>query len=217
MTSPQINPMINANFIRSGSASTSNIQDNSVSNEYMATAEVILRQMEDDSIDTAVVIQAMRRFPSHAMIQEKSCALLWVQTFKPDVCGKVSNLAGVPVILDSMRNHPLIPQLQRAAFETLRNLTCQPINRQHILQAGGIDLIVEMMGRHIRDPQVQRSGCAMLAAVAEGGMEYQINVAQSGGILAVMKAVEIHPDDDLVLRAAYQALRMLGYNPNAKK
>ena len=57
----------------------------------------------------------------------------------------------------------------------------------------------------------------MLAAVAEGGMEYQINVAQSGGILAVMKAVEIHPDDDLVLRAAYQALRMLGYNPNAKK
>jgi hypothetical protein len=46
-------------------------------------------------------------------------------------------------------------------------------------------------------------------------MEYKIGVAECGGILAVMKAVESHPENDLVLRAAYQALRMLGYNPGA--
>ena len=47
-------------------------------------------------------------------------------------------------------------------------------------------------------------------------MEHKISVAESGGILAVMKAVEIHPENDVVLRAAYQALRMMGYNPGAK-
>lgn len=73
-----------------------------------------------------------------------------------------------------------------------------------------------MMSQNIDDPDMQRGGCAALASIAEGGMEYKISVAESGGILAVMKAVEIHPDNNLLLRAAYQALRMLGYNPGGK-
>jgi len=73
-----------------------------------------------------------------------------------------------------------------------------------------------MMRQHIDDAEIQKSGCTTLASVAEGGMEFKIAVAECGGILAVMKAVEVHPENDSVLRAAYQALRMLGYNPGAK-
>jgi len=72
-----------------------------------------------------------------------------------------------------------------------------------------------MMRHHLDNAEIQRSGCTTLASVAEGGMDCKITVAECGGILAVMKAVEIHPDNDTVLRAAYQALRMLGYNPGA--
>jgi hypothetical protein len=88
-----------------------------------------------------------------------------------------------------------------------------PLNRQILLNQGGIAILVETMQRHAEDAQIQRSGCTALASVAEGGMEYKIGVAESGGILAVMKAVESHPENDLVLRSAYQALRMLGYSP----
>ena len=75
---------------------------------------------------------------------------------------------------------------------------------------------METMTRHVEDANVQCSGCTALAAAAEGGMDFKIRVAECGGILAVMKAVESHPENDLVLRAAYQALRMLGYNPGAR-
>ena len=73
-----------------------------------------------------------------------------------------------------------------------------------------------MMTQHADNPDMQKGGCTALASVAEGGMECKISVAECGGILAVMKAVEIHPNNDLLLRSAYQALRMLGYNPGGK-
>lgn len=120
------------------------------------------------------------------------------------------------MILDSMRNHPQNANLQHSACETVRNLCIHQHNRQVLIQNGGGPLLVEMMRRHVNHPEIQRSGCTALASLAEGGMEFKIAVAECGGILAVMKAVEIHPEKDLVLRAAYQALRMLGYNPGAK-
>ena len=120
------------------------------------------------------------------------------------------------MLLEAMRNHPHVARLQRAACEALRNMCVLPLNRQILLSQGGITILVETMQRHADDAQIQRSGCTALASVAEGGMEYKIGVAESGGILAVMKAVESHPENDLVLRSAYQALRMLGYNPGSR-
>ncbi len=84
------------------------------------------------------------------------------------------------------------------------------------MQSGGIQLLVKIMSWHVNDTDLQCSGCKALASVAEGGMEYKIAVAEAGGILAVMKAVEVHSENDVLLTAAYQALRMLGYNPASK-
>jgi hypothetical protein len=81
------------------------------------------------------------------------------------------------------------------------------------MQFGGIQVLVKMMNWHMNDTDLQQDGCKALACVAEGGVEYKIAVAEAGGILAVMKAVEIHPDNETVLMSAYRTLRMLGYNP----
>lgn len=190
--------------------------NNSISNQdFNPVIENILIQMQDDSLNFESVLQAMHQFPSHAMIQENGCAILWVQTYNAEICNALTNVGGVNTLLEAMRNHPHVARLQRAACEALRNMCVMPLNRQILLSQGGIALLVETMQRHADDAQIQRSGCTALASVAEGGMEYKIGVAESGGILAVMKAVESHPDNDLVLRSAYQALRMLGYNPGA--
>jgi hypothetical protein len=185
-------------------------------NEYNPVVENILLQMQDDSLNFESVLQAMSNFPNHALIQEKGCAILWVQTYNAEICLALSNMGGVSTLLEAMRNHPHVARLQRAACEALRNMCVLPLNRQILLNQGGISILVETMQRHADDAQIQRSGCTALASVAEGGMEYKVGVAESGGILAVMKAVESHPESDLVLRSAYQALRMLGYNPGAR-
>jgi hypothetical protein len=201
-------------------ATNSNVSNNSnpitpAPGDFNSAIETTLRQMQDDSLNFESVIQSMRNFPNHALVQEKGCAILWVQTYNAEICLALSNIGGVNTVLDAMKNHPQVARLQRAACEALRNLCVLSINRQLLIGAGGVPLIVEAMQRHTDEPQVQRSGCTALASVAEGGMEYKIGVAECGGILAVMKAVESHPENDLVLRAAYQALRMLGYNPGA--
>lgn len=183
--------------------------------EFNPVIENILIQMQDDSLNFETVLQAMAQFPSHALIQENGCAILWVQSYNGDICRALTNVGGVKTLLDAMRNHPHVARLQRAACEALRNMCVLTLNRQIMLNQGGISILVETMQRHADNAQIQRSGCTALASVAEGGMEYKIGVAESGGILAVMKAVESHPDNESVLRSAYQALRMLGYNPGA--
>lgn len=188
---------------------------NSQGQDFNPIIENILVQMQDDSLNFESVVHAMSQFPSHALIQENGCAILWVQTYNAEICRALTNVGGVNTILEAMRNHPHVARLQRAACEALRNMCGLPLNRQILLSQGGIAILVETMQRHADDAQIQRSGCTALASVAEGGMEYKIGVAESGGILAVMKAVESHPENDLVLRSAYQALRMLGYNPGA--
>ena len=169
--------------------------------------------MQDDSLSFEHVIQAMQHFPSQAVIQERGCSLLWNQTFNADVCHMLASIGGVATILHAMRKHPTIAKLQHTALEVLRNLCVNELNRQSLLQSGGLPLVVETMQKLVDNAEIQRSGCNILASVAQGGMEYKIGVAECGGILAVMKAVESHPDNDNVLRAAYQALRLLGYNP----
>ena len=200
-------------FVQHGQNYGLNNSMNSGNQEYNPVIENILVQLQDDSINFEYVLQAMSQFPSHALIQENGCAILWVQTYNAEICRALTNVGGVNMLLEAMRNHPHVARLQRAACEALRNMCVLPLNRQILLSQGGITILVETMQRHSDDAQIQRSGCTALASVAEGGMEYKIGVAESGGILAVMKAVESHPENDLVLRSAYQALRMLGYNP----
>ena len=188
-------------------------------NDYsaIAAAEGIYQQMKDEpNLDYQTCLQAMRQFPSYAPIQEKGCTIFWAQTANAEVCQALSSLGGVTVILEAMQYHPQHLELQRTGCEALRNLCSYQQNRQVVKQIGGIQILIQMMTNHVNNAEIQRSGCTTLATIAEGSMECKVAVAECGGILAVMKAVEIHPENDVVLRAAYQALRMLGYNPGAK-
>lgn len=202
-----ISPQQNRSFHRSTSSSTPG------SPEYNTAMEAAMRSMQDDSLGFEHVIQAMQQFSTSAIIQERGCTILLNQTYNADVCHMLASMGGVPTILQAMRNHPSVTKLQHTALEVIRNLCVNELNRQSLLQSGGLPLVVDMMQKLVDDAEIQRSGCNVLASVAQGGMEFKIGVAECGGILAVMKAVESHPDNDNVLRAAYQALRLLGYNP----
>lgn len=58
-------------------------------------------------------------------------------------------------------------------------------------------------------------GCTALANIAGGetGGDNRVAVTDCGGLHAILKAVQTFPQDETVLRSAYQALRSLGYNP----
>ena len=186
-------------------------------NEYDTAAAIVLQRIrEEPNLDFETYLQAMRQFPSHAPIQESALANIWPRIDSVEVSQAIGNMGGISIILDAMRNHPQHLTIQRTGCESIRLLCTQPHNRQLLIQLGGIHSLVKMMSWHLNDSDLQRIGCMTLASFADGGMEYKIAVAEGGGVVAVMKAVEIHPEDEALLMAAYQALRMLGYNPAGK-
>jgi hypothetical protein len=187
-------------------------------NEYECTAAAaICQQMKDEpNLDFGTYLQAMRQFPFYAFIQETALINLLPQIENVEVSQAIGNVGGISIILDAICNHPYHVTIQRTGCESVRLLCTHPHNRQVIMQSSGIQLLVKMMSCHVNDTDLQCSGCKALASVAEGGMEYKIAVAQGGGILVVMKAVEVHPENNALLTAAYQALRTLGYNPASK-
>ena len=194
--------------------STSPLDSSSPDNTALETA---IKSMQGESLNIERVIQIMQRFPSHAIIQERGCAIFLSQTQNADSCKTLSSKECVVTILQAMREHPSINTLQYTAIEGLQNLcmneTSSINSRQTMLQSGGLPQVVDTMQILVDDAEIQRSGCNLLSSLAQGGMEYKIGVAECGGILAVTKAVEKHSDNDNLLRAAYQALRLLGYNP----
>ncbi|KAL3827520.1 hypothetical protein ACHAXA_002017 [Cyclostephanos tholiformis] len=181
-----------------------------------AAAIVLQRMREEPNLDFGTYLQAMRQFPSHAPIQEMSLANIWPKINNVEVSQAIGNMGGISLVLNAMRNHPQHVNIQRHGCEFIRLLCTQPHNQQLLIQLGGIQTLVKMMSWHLNDTDLQRIGCKTLASFAEGGMEYKIAVAEGGGVVAVMKAVEIHPENEALLMAAYQALRMLGYNPASK-
>ncbi len=186
-------------------------------NEYDTAAAIVLQRIRGEpNLDFGTYLQAMRQFPSHAPIQESALANIWQQIDNVEVSQAIGNMGGISIILDAMRNHPHHLTIQRNGCESIRLLCTQPHNRQLLIQLGGIQSLVKMMSWHLNDSVLQRIGCTTLASFAEGGTEYKIAVAEGGGVVAVMKAVEIHPEDEALLMAAYHALRMLGYNPAGK-
>lgn len=184
--------------------------------DYTAVAAICQQIKKEPNLDFGTYIQTMQQFPSFAPIQATALTKLLPQTENVEVSQAIGNMGGISIILDAMRNHPHHLIIQRSGCESVRALCTHPHNRQVIIQSGGIQLIVKMMSWHVNDTDLLCSGCKALASVAEGGMEYKIAVAEAGGILAVMKAVEVHSENDVLLTAAYQALRMLGYNPASK-
>ena len=110
-----------------------------------------------------------------------------------------------------MRLHPHAKTLQSNGIAALQNLAMNDHNRNVIVELDGVALIVEAMAQFIEDQSIQQSGCMALANLANG--THKSNVAECGGILAMLRAVDSHREDESVLRAAYRALRKLGFNP----
>lgn len=130
------------------------------------------------------------------------------------------------MIFDVMRWHPEIAIIQSNGMSTIQNLSRFPDNRDRIIdyargesgegdrqKINGVKIILEIMAVNIEDKTVQQSGCTTIANLSGGDNQQRTHVAEGGGILALMRAVEAHRGDESVLRAAYQALRILGFKP----
>jgi len=157
----------------------------------------------------------MQRYPNHVPTQSKGLHSLWVLSWDSANVAAIGRLGGIPLLLSSMRLHSNASTLVSNGVAALQNLAVDPPCRDAITESDGVSVVVEVMAQFVEDKAIQQSGCAALANLADGSPEQKSRVAEGGGILAMMRAVDAHRGDESILRAAYQALRKLGYNPGS--
>lgn len=175
------------------------------------------RQTQASNIEAQIreILSSMQRYPNHVVTQSKGLHSLWVLSWEAESVAIIGRLGGIPLILDSMRLHSNAMALVSNGISTLQNLALDEESRGVILDAGGVTAIVEVMADFLQDKTIQLSGCTTFANLAMGSSEQKVLVAESGSITAMMRAVNGHRGDESICRAAYQALRRLGYNPGA--
>mmetsp|Transcript_17708 Transcript_17708/g.42661 ORF Transcript_17708/g.42661 Transcript_17708/m.42661 type:complete len:530 (+) Transcript_17708:86-1675(+) len=174
-------------------------------------------QSPSDNKEPAIhqILSSMQRYPNHIPTQSKGLHSLWVLSWDDANTASIGRLGGIPQILNSMRSHPNTPTLQSNGIAALQNLAMTSHNRDIIINSDGVKVLVEAMAQFVDDKALQQSGCTALANLADGGPDQKARVAEDGGILAMMQAVNAHRGDESILRAAYQALRKLGYDPGS--
>lgn len=96
-----------------------------------------------------------------------------------------------------LNNKPLSFKLQNIAKQVctlLRAIAGNDDVKTSIVDAGGLALIVAAMTTHAKQPMVAEQGCAALGSIALRSPSNCTAIVGAGGVEAILKAMEIHPD-----------------------
>lgn len=214
-------------------------QESKESTSHSSAQQDIINPEEDESCDTDdneifSILCRMRRHPKDLSVQISSFHALWVLSWETDNARAIGHVGGIPILLQSLRyhlnahltinnrynrnNHTSSPsslqqmQLQSNGLATLQNLSVNKYNKELLVsdEHRGIPLLLLSMRTFSHNAEIQRSGCHALANILSNGGCYKLGILQKGGLAAVTGAVEMHQDNEGVVRAAYKCLSLLG-------
>jgi hypothetical protein len=175
-----------------------------------------LRLLQGMPFDIVDIVSAMKRAAHDRVVQERGCERLWVLSWEDENSAAIGRVGAIPVVLSAMARFPLNAHLQQCACECLQNLAhVNHYNRREISDYQGIRMIVTAMMRHMDCAGIQQCGCTALASIATTQDLVRVIMA-SGGFHAVLLAARRFEHDPSVLRAAYDGLQAMGYDPDGR-
>lgn len=182
----------------------------------LAHIEKTLIYLESGAGDICDIVVAMRRFPFNIPVQRSACEKLYAHCFDQEHAHAIGLVGGIRTIIDSMEHHPNDAELQVGCTDVIKHLAmASTYNTEMLDRMGALGIIVATMERHSNNATLLESCCWAMESLSQSpSPELKMNLKQSGGIHAAMKAVETFPNNESLLRAAFHCLRGLGYNPS---
>jgi hypothetical protein len=165
--------------------------------------------------DIVDILSAMKRVPHDMVVQEKGCQRLWILSWEEENAFAIGRVGGITLVLDAMARFPTNAHLQQCGCESLQNLALNNYNRREICDLGGVVLIVQAMMRHVDVAGIQQCGCTALASIATC-KDHHKDITRVGGFHAIVLAARNFADEESVLRAAYDAVYALGFDPSGR-
>jgi hypothetical protein len=171
-----------------------------------------LAVLQSNTFDIVDILSAMKRVPHDIVVQEKGCERLWILSWEDENSAAIGRVGGITIVLDAMARFPMNAHLQQCGCESLQNLALNNYNRREICDLGGVVLIVQAMMRHVDVAGIQQCGCTALASIATC-QDHHKDITRVGGFHAIVIAARNFADEESVLRAAYDAVYALGFDP----
>jgi hypothetical protein len=171
-----------------------------------------LAVLQSKTFDIVDILSAMKQVPHEMVVQEKGCERLWILSWEDENSAAIGRVGGITIVLDAMARFPMNAHLQQCGCESLQNLALNNYNRREICDLGGVVLIVQAMMRHEDVAGIQQCGCTALASIATC-QDFHKDITRVGGFHAIVIAARNFADEESVLRAAYDAVYALGFDP----
>lgn len=204
------------------------------SEEHLTSAQHDDECCDGDDNEIFEILCRMRTHPKDLSVQISCFHALWVLSWETDNARAIGHVGGIPILLQSLRyhlnahltinnrynrnNHTSSPssvqqmQLQSNGLSTLQNLSVNKHNKEMLVsdEYRGIPLILLSMKTFSHNAEIQRSGCHAMANILSNGGCYRLGILNHGGLEVVTKSVEMHENNEGVIRAAYKCLKLLG-------
>jgi len=176
---------------------------------FMLTAADRRRRLFEAGAHLAA-IETMRRFPNTASIQAEACRVLLNMSYaQVETQRTIGDMGGMVLVLTAMFLHPKHRSLQYHGMAALVNLIAyQKDNAVRLSrEASGLEVIAKVMDVHIDNVTFQRSGCRAFWNLCRW-QECKSRVLESGGFVAVAKALEHHQNNADVQKYGKHAMRL---------
>ena len=108
--------------------------------------------------------------------------------------GKRVNLNGIFQQHLCSNSYSLLQNISKQVCTLLRAIAGNDDVKTSIVDAGGLGLIVAAMTTHAKQPTVAEQGCAALGSIALRSPPNCSAIVAAGGVEAIVKAMQIHPD-----------------------
>ena len=176
---------------------------------HSMNADVIMKADKKNQKGFVAVLIAMKKHPSDTAVQGSACGVLKLITEDHHHSETLGHEGAIQCVLTAMRQHDTDKLIQAQGCGALCNMAVVPEHKEPIMKAAGIGMIVFAMKQLEDEADVQKSGCKALRQLGLHTDDAKVSIASTGGIKAILAAMEKHSENKGVQVLALGALQPL--------
>ncbi|CAB9507770.1 armadillo repeat containing 6 [Seminavis robusta] len=154
------------------------------------------RPLIGDAGGMLAIVAAMVNCESDESVQVQAYGSLMDISISVDNEERIMDAGGGRAVVCAMKNHPHNVKLIAHACGTIKNLAAtSDQHRCELSKDGGIVAIVSAVLNNLSETKVAENACGALKNIA-CSRQQQVSIAASDGIVAIIKAMQYHSNDD---------------------
>jgi len=162
-----------------------------------------------DADGLTAVLSSMKNNPTKLLVQREACYFLQnMLVHEHETANTISKSRVVLIIADAMANEHADAEFIQSVCGLIANLALNKRAKAAIGKAGAIPCIIDALNSS-KDLDVKQAACSALKHLALESTDNQQRISEAGGLDAVFSAIKSFPDDEVLLIAAFGALKEL--------